>query len=273
MKNILNLFLLIIALGSCKNDNVKDESSGEIQAEPKYYAVKENIDILMLPSTSSKKLINEKASSITKETEYCGLDKSCKLVILEVKGKYSKIKVIEPNWLTDTYIGWVPTSILMEFGSIVPAKAVPSKIVAFNNVNGLIVSLSQNGLGNLGSWRSDDIGGFMSITEYYRFGAVSKVNGLENNLAYYLESGNETYVEKLTLVLNIFNSYERKSALSKFRITIEKTFKSLKLSPPPRLISSLGEPKAYSYTNKVFKVGLEREKNNIESWKFIIKSM
>ena len=227
----------------------------------------------MLPSTSSKKLTNERASSITKQKEYYGLDKSYKLVILDVKAKYNKIKVIEPSWLTDTYIGWVPTSVLMEFGYIVSAKAVPSKVVAFNNVNGLIESLSQNGLGNLGSWRSDDVGAFMSITDYYRFGKVSPVNGLDNNLAYYLQSENETYAEKLTLVHNIFNSSDRKSALKKFRTTIEKTFKTLKLLPPRRLISSLDQPKNYNYANKIFRMSLEREENKIENWKFVLISM
>ncbi|SKA30556.1 hypothetical protein SAMN04488128_103312 [Chitinophaga eiseniae] len=273
MKQILNLILLTIVCFSCEGPGPKDEKQTEsIQKEEKYFTVKENIDLLVSPSASSKKLINVKATSLVKATKYCELDKSCKLSVLETCKKYSKVKVIEPDWLTDTYIGWVPTDMLIKFGSIAPAKQGASKIAVFNNVNGLRTELSKNGIGELGSWRSDDLGGFMSITDYYRFGTASSVNGLDNNLAYYLESNHETYAEKLTLVLNIFNSTERNAAISKFKATTEKTFGALNLTTPPGLIKAVGIPKPYTYNNKFFRVSLEREQNNIETWKLTIMS-
>lgn len=206
------------------------------------------------------------------DTMYCGLDKSCKLAILENKGKYTKVKVIEPEWLTDTYIGWVPTDMLVEFGNIAPPKTVPPKIATFNNIKTLTTELSRNGIGQLHSWRSDDMGGFISITDYYRFGVASAANGLDNNLAYYLESNNEDYVEKLSLVLNINNADERRDALVKFKTVTERTFKSIQVATPPRLIRSIEAPKAYSYSNGMLSVSLERENNNFESWKLVIKS-
>ena len=273
MKQIVILLLLAIVGCSYGCADLKKENKVQtVEEEPKYYVVKEDVDLLISPSASSKKLVNEKASSITKDMMYCELDKSCKLVVLENKGKYTRVKVIEPDWLTNTYIGWVPTDMLAEFGSIPSAKAVPSKITAFNNINALMTALSQNGIGELHSWRSDDLGGFMSITDYYRFGMPSPVNGLNNNLAYYLESSNETYVEKLTLVLNIFNAAERKDALIKFNTVTKKTFGSLKIAAPPGLIKSVSAPKAYSQDNKILSVKLEREKNNIETWKLTIES-
>lgn len=273
MKQILNLFLLAILCWSCSNTASREESKVEAEQEtPKYYAVKEGIDLLISPSTSSQRLINEKATSITKDTVYCELSKSCKLTILENKGKYARVKVIEPEWLTDTYIGWVPSNMLVEFGNISPSKTVSSKIAIFNNINSLTTELSRNGIGQLHSWRSDGMGGFMSITDYYRFGTASAANGLDNNLAYYLESNNEDYVEKLSLVLNINNAAERRDGLAILKTVTERTFKSIKVIIPPGLIRSIQSPKAYSYSNQMLSVILERENNNIESWKLIIKA-
>lgn len=273
MKQILSLSLIAILCWSCGNTASREESKFETEQEdPKYYVVKESIDLLISPSTSSQRLINEKATSIIKDTVYCELDKSCKLTILENKGKYAKVKVIEPEWLTDTYIGWVPNDMLVNFGNIYPSKTVPSKIAIFNNIKTLTTELSRNGIGQLHSWRSDGMGGFMSITDYHRFGTASATNGLDNNLAYYLESNNEDYVEKLSLVLNINNAAERRDGLAKFKTVTERTFKSIKVAIPSGLIRSIEASKACSYSNQMLSATLERENNNIESWKLIIKS-
>lgn len=273
MKQILRLFLLAILCWSCGNIASREESKIEAEQEtPKYYAVKENIDLLISPSASSQRLINKKATSVTKDMVYCELDKSCKLTILENKGKYARVKVIEPEWLTDTYIGWVLNDMLVEFGNIPTSKTISSKIDIFNNIKPLITELSRNGIGQLHSWRSDGMGGFMSITDYYRFGTASAANGLDNNLAYYLESNNEYYVEKLSLVLNINNAAERRDGLAKFKTVTERTFRSIKIATPSGLIKSIEAPKAYSYSDGTLSVSLERENNNIESWKLIVKS-
>ena len=50
--------------------------------------------------------------------------------------------------------------------------------------------------------------------------------GLPNNLAYYLESKNEYYVEELKLVLNIKNVKQKKESLEKFKEVIIKTYES-----------------------------------------------
>ena len=48
--------------------------------------------------------------------------------------------------------------------------------------------LSNNGIGNLSSWKYDFEGGFQSITSYHSIGEEIVKYGLSNNLAYYIES-------------------------------------------------------------------------------------
>lgn len=98
-----------LSLFSCssnvdKVDNEKD----------KIYGINgENIPIRTGPGDNFEKLINEKASAITGETEYCHIAYDVKVKILETEGGWSKINVVEPNWLIDTYIGWIPTEFII----------------------------------------------------------------------------------------------------------------------------------------------------------------
>src|SRR5690606_14230632 len=92
------------------------------------------------------------------------------------------------------------------------------KVESFNDVDGTRSKLSTVGIGELGKWRDDEMGGFISITNYYTFGE----NDL-NNLAYYLESDNSDYVTTLKLVLNINNKIEKGQALNNLTEVAEKT--------------------------------------------------
>jgi hypothetical protein len=69
----------------------------------------ENIPIRVGPSKKFAKKINEKMTSSLGTTEYCEVDYSVKVKVLEVKGDWSKIQIVEPDWLTDSHIGWIPT--------------------------------------------------------------------------------------------------------------------------------------------------------------------
>lgn len=168
-------------------------------------------------------------------------------------------------------MGWIPTNKLVEFGSPeLQTKVIPSKLTAFNNIANVRRSLSSNGIGELKEWRSDGAGGFISITDYYRFGEAS-TNGLDNNLAYYLESDNQEFAKKLSLVLNI-NNNERLDAISKFKNISMKTFKALNLELPSGLNKSLTHPSSFTFENNQYTVRLSKEDNNIESWKLVIES-
>ena len=147
-----------------------------------------------------------------------------------------------------------------------------AKFGIFNDIPKLLTLLSQNGIGQLSKWKSDEMGGFMSITDYFPFGDPSEVNGMQNNLAYYLESDNEKYVKTLKLVLNINNKIQNKQALSKLKEKINKTFKSLSIMTPDGLYSSLKNEKDTQFDNEQYKVELKSDISNIVTWTILIET-
>ena len=115
------------------------------------------------------------------------------------------------------------TSTLINADTI-PEKQSQAKLELFNEINATRDKLSQLGIGDLGQWKSDEMGGYMSITNYFQFG-----NGdLTNNLAIYLESHSQEHIEILRLVLNI-NNGDNENSLQKFSEVIGKTYTALGL--------------------------------------------
>ena len=76
---------------------------------PTYDIDGEDIFIRRGPSEKFDRIVNEKASSVSTVTQYIQVDYSVKVIIIETNGNWSKIKVVDPSWLTDTHIGWIPT--------------------------------------------------------------------------------------------------------------------------------------------------------------------
>jgi len=135
------------------------------------------------------------------------------------------------------------------------------KLESFNDIDGTRTKLSTVGIGELGKWRDDEMGGFMSITNYYTFGE----NEL-NNLAYYLESDNSDYVTTLKLVLNINNKSEKGQALNKLTEVAEKTFKVLNLDFPGELQKAIKKEKPLIIDGDNFTSELKLEKSKIDTW-------
>lgn len=75
------------------------------------FSVNGSVDLRSKPSESSKKIVNEKASSILHTTEYQQVDYSERLKEVCRQKDWSKIQVLEPDWLTDV-TGWVPVKAL-----------------------------------------------------------------------------------------------------------------------------------------------------------------
>jgi len=73
----------------------------------------EDIPIRTSPDEKSKKVINQKGTETLGKTQYCEVDYSTKVEVLETKGGWSKIKVVEPNWLSEIHIGWIPSKYLI----------------------------------------------------------------------------------------------------------------------------------------------------------------
>ncbi|WP_293929482.1 hypothetical protein [Sphingobacterium sp. UBA6320] len=95
-----------------RNEN-KISSTPKIETSPTFGINGEDIPIRQKPSDKADKVINVKATQALGETQYCEVDYSAKVKVLEKKGEWVKIKVVEPDWLSDTYIGWIPSNFLI----------------------------------------------------------------------------------------------------------------------------------------------------------------
>ena len=154
--------------------------------------------------------------------------------------------------------------------SIVEPKT-PRKCRIFNEVKKVQSLLSGAGIGTLRQWRNDSFG-WISSTPYYSFGSSSSVNGMQNNLAYYLESESENYIEKVKIMLNINNGSEKYQAISKFDKISKKTFELLKLKMPNGLSEAIKSGKKFSSENSEYKVLLVLNRSKIDTWKLTIEA-
>jgi hypothetical protein len=64
------------------------------------------------PNAKSEKLINQKATQILKTIQYLTIDNTVTVVEECTQGEWSRVRVIEPDWLQSSHIGWVQSSSL-----------------------------------------------------------------------------------------------------------------------------------------------------------------
>lgn len=163
------------------------------------------------------------------------------------------------------------TTPLKENESEITDTAPPKKLKIFNDISSIRTALNNNDIGSLRPWHNDGLG-WISSTDYYSFGTADLNNNLMNNLAYYLESKSDAYVETVKLVLNINNSIEKTEALSLLNNTSNKTLSSLAISIPKGLSKAIKSGKEFNYDNNDYIVSLTLNKSNIETWKLTIEA-
>ncbi|MEG2070376.1 MAG: hypothetical protein RR034_03270 [Bacteroidales bacterium] len=102
-----------------------------------------------------------------------------------------------------------------------------AKFSTFNNVEYILKTLSNCGLGELDEWmkRGD---WYSASSSYYRF--KSSDNGITDNTMQYLLTGDETYTYRLDITLNIGLEQNRNQALIVFKELVIKTFDVLGLT-------------------------------------------
>lgn len=145
------------------------------------------------------------------------------------------------------------------------------KIKLFNETSNLLSKLSENGIGDLKEWKNPEEMGWGSLTDYYEFGQKKNGDGMQNNLAYYLE-GEENFAKNLLLNLNVNNPKSKNEAVKLFTETTEKTFKTLELEMPKGLLEAIKNAKDFKNENEVFSTEFKIDKSNIETYKMEIIS-
>ena len=129
----------------------------------------------------------------------------------------------------------------------------------FNNIDDTRQKLSAVGIGELGTWRYDQIGGYISMTTYHQF----EGGNIPDNLAYYLESDNQDNIKSMKLVLNI-NS-RKKIALTTLAETVDKTYQALGLTPNNKIIAAIKAGKETKAEKDTYTEQVKLEKSKIET--------
>jgi hypothetical protein len=140
-----------------------------------------------------------------------------------------------------------------------------------NFVEATIDKLSPIGIGKLGSWKDNGMGGYMSITPYYQLGDESG-EGMQNNIALYLESDKPDMIQKYTLALNINQPAEKKQAWAKMQEVTTTLFNNIDLKMPDGLQSALQSHKSFHGSAGQHKIDLKLEKTKIETWLLVIEN-
>lgn len=118
MRKNFSITLLILVLVSCtnkqsNNENVVVDTTVESVVEEEFpkrgFAVKERSEIFQSPN-SKEKVLNHKATNALGETTYCEINRECIVKILDGEDEWVKIQVIDPDWLSDSHVGWVKKS-------------------------------------------------------------------------------------------------------------------------------------------------------------------
>lgn len=277
MKNILALLLMLTFLSNCKESNkevnietqietkIKPviEKKGEQKRPEKFGISGEGIELRKGPGTNYEKVINEKTSRILKKTIYASVDYSVKVVEEETNGNWSKIKVVEPSYLSSRQ-GWIQTKYIIK-----KEQTEKVKIPLYSKIEELRTALSKNGIGKLGYWKNDELGWYSS-TDYYSFGNSSSINGMQNNIAYYINGRQKENANEVKIVLNVNNDKESKKALELLNTVSQKTIKSLNLEMPKGLSQSIVNQKPNEFENDIYRISLELDKSKIDTWNLII---
>lgn len=116
LKYHLLLFIIPLVCGCPQQETNSNFSSGtsEQTTTPETFGIEgEDIVLYSGPTDSSDKVVNEKATDVLGRTEYCQVDYSTKVKILEKKDNWVKIQVVDPDWLSASHIGWIPSKFLV----------------------------------------------------------------------------------------------------------------------------------------------------------------
>lgn len=258
------VWLLVSCSGNQQQKIESETSSGNQQQQEELLGISQDeVFLLNAPNSNASKIINQKATEALHETHYISVDKSVKVKVLEKENGWSKVQVIEPDWLQYTHIGWLEDKYLGNFDALHPRRSTLVKLEAFANIEPLRESLSRNGIGQLHTWKHVDGGDWQSITDYFEIGREANDYGLRNNLAYYLTSSEEGFAESLELVLNINVPAEGEYAREQMKSLINKTFKSLNSPVPSGLLKAIDRQSKFVSENETMTVSLKPEKSRI----------
>jgi hypothetical protein len=113
IKNILLVGLFIVAL-QVETQAASPDPCGSASTKSGQTLRVNGSDIVLrtTPNENSEKLINQKATQLLKTTQYLKIDNTVTVIEECTQGDWSRVRVIKPDWLQDSHIGWVESSLL-----------------------------------------------------------------------------------------------------------------------------------------------------------------
>jgi hypothetical protein len=113
------IFIGFLPIFSCRETQKQENNSVSTEQatqKPSQVFGIEGEDIFLRKGAGTKyeKIINATATSAIGETQYCQIDYTVKVKVLEVANDWSKIEVVEPDWLTSSHKGWIPTKHILK---------------------------------------------------------------------------------------------------------------------------------------------------------------
>lgn len=147
---------------------------------------------------------------------------------------------------------------------------VKPAVETFTDARKTLILLGNMGIGQMRSWRSDDLG-YMSSTPYYEFGSAG-ANGLRSNLAFYVESPDPNSVRVVKLMLNINNGSASAAARRKYTSVAMAAMKALGINVPERLKSALLKGRSVMIETPTATVSNQHHEDRIEWEKLVIES-
>lgn len=134
--------MVILTLSSCGDPHIKNvdnptqlsnTTESSITSEPErntIYNIKgDEILVREGPGKQFNKIVNQKATDILGSLEYIHVDNTCKVLVLETKNGWSKINVIEPDWLRESHIGWIKSKYVYDPNNTQPESNKESNLM------------------------------------------------------------------------------------------------------------------------------------------------
>ena len=112
IKIFFNFFLLILSANFTLASDIQQCGNDSQSSGLKLRVSGNNINVRVGPGTKYGKVINQKASKIFRKTHYASIDQSVTVIEECTKSGWSKIRVIDPDYLSESHRGWVATKFL-----------------------------------------------------------------------------------------------------------------------------------------------------------------
>lgn len=110
---------------------------------------------------------------------------------------------------------------------------------------------------------------WLCMTTLIPFGTAGS-NGMENNIAFYVNGTNQSRANDIRIKVNINNPQERNQAFSRLDSATKTLFRAILLPVPPDLSKAISQQKAISVRTAFGKAELIFEPGRIDSFKIVL---